>query len=135
MFKLQPLTFYLKLSLSLIFFIILGLFSKFYQGTGHQWLNDDANGIFYVVCWALSFALLCPKKTIKYWVISALVLSSSLEFLQLSQAPFLLELRSYLLGRLILGSYFSWLDFPYYSLGAILAWRWLVHLQLKPRLI
>jgi len=127
----QSSSFYLKLSLSLIFFIAIGLFSKFYQGIGHQWLNNDANGIFYIVCWALSFALLFPTKTIKFWVISALILTCGLECLQLSQADILLELRSHLLGRLILGSHFAWLDFPYYGLGAVLAWRWLIQLQLK----
>ncbi len=121
----------LKLFFSLIFFIALGLFSKFYQGPYQQWVNDDSNGIFYVVCWALLLALLFPKQRLLHWVWGAFLLTCALECLQLWQTPLLLELRSQLLGRLILGSHFAWLDFPYYAIGGLLSWVWLRGLKLS----
>ena len=52
----------------------------------------------------------------------AFLLTCILEFLQLWQAPWIVALRRTLPGRLILGTHFSWLDFPPYAVGGLLAW-------------
>lgn len=43
------------------------------------------------------------------------------EALQLSDASWLETLRSTTPGALVLGSTFSWIDFPFYALGGLLA--------------
>ena len=52
----------------------------------------------------------------------AFLLTCALEFLQMWQAPWLVALRRTLPGRLILGTHFSWPDFPPYALGGLLSW-------------
>ena len=43
-----------------------------------------------------------------------------LEVLQLWHPPFLEALRGHFLGRTVLGTTFSWSDFPHYVAGAVL---------------
>lgn len=52
----------------------------------------------------------------------AFVLTCVLEFLQLWQMPWLVALRRTLPGRLVLGTHFSWFDFPPYVVGTLMAW-------------
>jgi hypothetical protein len=53
-----------------------------------------------------------------------------LEGLQLWHPPFLEWPRSYLIGQILLGTTFSWSDFPYYFIGAELGWLWIQALRL-----
>jgi uncharacterized protein DUF2809 len=39
------------------------------------------------------------------------------------------EIRATLIGKWLLGSTFSWWDFPHYVLACILGWLWLRQLQ------
>ncbi|CCQ63282.1 hypothetical protein CWATWH0401_1935 [Crocosphaera watsonii WH 0401] len=34
-------------------------------------------------------------------------------------------IRSHILGKLLLGTTFSWWDFPHYIIGCLLGWLWL----------
>lgn len=52
-----------------------------------------------------------------------------LEFLQLWHPPFLELIRSYLIGRLLIGTSFSWWDFPHYLVGCLIGWWWLAKLE------
>jgi hypothetical protein len=53
------------------------------------------------------------------------VITCVLEILQLWHPPILEAMRDTWIGRLLLGSTFSWWDFPHYVLGSILGWLWL----------
>jgi hypothetical protein len=60
---------------------------------------------------------------------SVLAITCVLEFLQLWHPPFLQLIRNTFIGRTILGSYFTWSDFPYYFLGSGIGWFWMIWLQ------
>lgn len=100
----------------------LGFACKFYRGPGAHWMNDSFAGTWYVVFWCLAAITVNPRW--QPWRVAAAVLTATciLEFLQLWHPPFLEWLRSFFLGRAILGSSFDWGDFPYYFLGAAIAW-------------
>jgi hypothetical protein len=54
-------------------------------------------------------------------VVGVFLGTSILEFLQLWQADFLERFRATLIGAALIGTYFTWLQFPFYVLGIILA--------------
>lgn len=57
------------------------------------------------------------------------VATCAVEVLQLWKAPFLEAMRATLLGRLILGNTFNWVDFPAYILGSSVGFGWTVFLN------
>jgi len=115
--------------ISMLIIVPLGLYSKFYSGQAGRWVNDSLGGILYVIFWCL-FAFLFLRNT-KPWKIATVVfaITCSLEFLQLWHPPFLEFLRSHFLGRTLLGTSFTWSDFPYYLVGCGIGWLWLKYLQ------
>jgi hypothetical protein len=102
-----------------------GLYGKFYKGPGAGWVNGSLGGVFYEILWCLVLGLWLPRWKAARIATVVLTATCILEFLQLWHPPFLEWLRSYFLGRSILGSYFDWLDFPYYFAGSALGWLWL----------
>lgn len=115
--------------LSILFITPLGFYTKFYSGPAAAWVNNSLSGVFYVVFWSLGAYLLFEKASIVKLVATVVVLTGILEFAQLWQPVFLEWLRSFFLGRTILGTSFSWLDFIHYAIGCLLAWSWLKMLK------
>ena len=113
--------------LSLIILIPLGLFSKSYTGIGEEWVHNYLGDILVEIFLCVLLFIILPKKfkKIKLIIIIISIFTIIIEFSQLIQTPFLNHLRQYFLGRLILGTTFSWLDFPCYILGCILGAMWL----------
>jgi Protein of unknown function (DUF2809) len=104
----------------------LGYFAKRgYHGPSAAWVHDSFGGVLYEVFWCLVLALLLPRWSSVRIACLVLVTTCILEFLQLWHPPFLEWLRSFFLGRTILGSYFDWSDFPYYFVGSAIGWLWL----------
>ncbi|MBD2484869.1 DUF2809 domain-containing protein [Planktothrix sp. FACHB-1365] len=115
--------------ISLIALIPIGLASKFYKGPFDVWLNNSVGGVFYEMFWVLLVVLINPILSpgwVAFWVF---IVTSILEFAQLWKPPFLEVIRTTLLGRLLLGTTFSWWDFPYYIIGCGLAWLGLKYLK------
>lgn len=115
--------------ISLIALIPIGLASKFYKGPFDVWLNNSVGGVFYEMFWVLLVVLINPILSpgwVAFWVF---IVTSILEFAQLWKPPFLEVIRTTLLGRLLLGTTFSWWDFPYYIIGCGLAGLGLKHLK------
>jgi hypothetical protein len=110
---------------SLLFIVPVGFYSKFYTGPAADWANNSLGGFFYEIFWCLLIFLFSEK--IKPWKIagSVLLITCGLEFLQLWHPLFLEIPRSYFIGRTILGTTFSWSDFPYYFLGSAAGWLWM----------
>ena len=110
-----------RLLLALAIVTPLGIATKLYAGPGQAWVATRAGGTLYVVFWCLLVATLRPR--FSPWVVSAavLVITSLLEFLQLWHPGPLQAVRSTWLGHALIGSTFSWSDFPYYAVGALLA--------------
>ena len=115
--------------ISLLFIIPIGFYSKFYSGPAANWVNDSLGGVFYEIFWCLVL-FLCFKNS-KPWRIAffVLIITCILEFLQLWHPPFLEIIRGSFIGRTILGTSFTWSDFPYYFLGSWFGWLWLRRLQ------
>lgn len=115
--------------ISLIVIVPIGFFSKFYSGPASHWVNDSLGGLFYEIFWCLVLLLILPKAKPLFIAIPVLISTCVLEFMQLWHPPFLEFLRSYFIGRTILGTTFTWNDFPYYFVGSAMGWWWLRILQ------
>ena len=115
--------------ISMLIIVPLGLYSKFYSGQAENWVNNSLGGVLYVIFWCL-FAFLFLSN-IKPWRIAAVVFAVTcfLEFLQLWHPPLLEFIRSHFIGRTILGTSFTWTDFPYYLVGCGIGWLWMKSLQ------
>lgn len=119
----------LFLALSLLAIVPLGLALKFYPGPGREWVNNSFGGVPYNIFWMLLLAFLVPKLSPKWnaWIVFVVI--CAVEFLQLWHPPFLEAIRATLMGRLVLGTFFTWSDFPYYAIGCLAGWWWLRFLQ------
>jgi hypothetical protein len=115
--------------ISILILVPLGIYSKFYSGQAARWVNDSLGGVLYVIFWCL-FAFLFLSNT-KPWKIATAVFAGTcfLEFLQLWHPAFLEYLRSNFMGRTILGTTFTWSDFPYYLVGCGIGWLWMKSLK------
>lgn len=100
----------------------LGFYTKFYDGPASKWVSDSFGGLLYVVFWCLVVFFVFPKS--KPFLVASVVFLATclLEFLQLWRPPFLEFLRSFFIGRTILGSSFNWMDFPYYFGGSVIGY-------------
>ncbi|BAB76005.1 DUF2809 domain-containing protein [Anabaena sp. FACHB-709] len=111
--------------LSLTIILSIGLLYSHYRHS-IWWLNQEVGGIFYEIFWCLFAFLLIPTRRavwqIPLWV---LVITCLLEFMQLWNPPFLNWVRSFWWGRMLIGTVFTWADFPYYFIGSGLGWLWL----------
>ena len=116
-------------TLSLLIIVPIGFYSKFYNGPSATWVNNSLGGVFYVIFWCLLFFLYFSKG--KPGVIAGMVLAATclLEFMQLWHPPLLQWIRGYFIGRTVLGTTFTWSDFPYYFLGSAIGWLWMKILQ------
>ena len=76
----------------------------------------------YVAFWCLAARLIFRSAKPVRIVIYVLAATSSLELMQLWHPPFLEYVRSFAWGRALIGTTFSWLDFPHYVLGAAIGW-------------
>ena len=104
--------------LALAFVTPLGLATKAWTGPAAHWVQSYLGGVLYVVFWMLLAALAWPRAS--PWLVAAAVLGTTclLEALQLWQPAGLEALRSTFLGHALLGSTFSWWDYPHYVAGA-----------------
>jgi hypothetical protein len=111
--------------ISLLSVVPLGFATKFYHGPGAHWFNDYAGGILYEVFWCLSASFIRPTAhtfRIAAWVFG---FTCFLECLQLWHPAFLEVIRSTFVGRTLIGTSFTWWDFPYYTAGCGMAWWWM----------
>jgi hypothetical protein len=83
----------------------------------------------YVVFFMLAAFVIVPRgKAATPIAVGVCAGTCLIEFVQLWQPPWLQNIRSCLLGAALLGTSFSWWDFPAYFVGAFLGWlllRWI----------
>lgn len=122
-----------KQQLAVIFSLIvitpIGFLTKAYHGIAAHWVNDSFSGLLYVIFWCLVVYFLLPNaspKKIAFWVF---IVTDLLEIAQLWHPPFLEYLRSFYLGKVLLGTTFTWSDFLYYAAGALIGYGWLRRIQ------
>lgn len=109
----------------------LGVLSKILPSGTESWVSNHLAGAFYVVELALVLHLIFPDHLSIVLVLAAFLLTSLVEFFQNWHPAFLEPVRDSFVGHTILGSTFSWLDFPWYVAGAFIAW--LLLQWIKPR--
>ena len=108
-----------QLALAILIITPLGFATKFYSGPLAWWVSDFLGGFLYVIFWCLVWTFLLPKISelrICLWVLGV---TCGLEVLQLWHPFFLEWIRSFFIGRSIIGTTFVWMDFPYYIIGSI----------------
>ncbi|MGB5849298.1 MAG: DUF2809 domain-containing protein [Ignavibacteriaceae bacterium] len=107
----------------------LGFYTKIYSGPGASWVNDSLGGVFYEIFWCLLVFL--SLLNARAWVIatSVFIVTCSLEVLQLWHPEFLEIIRSYFIGRTVLGTSFNLYDFIYYFIGIGIGYLILTRLQ------
>lgn len=111
----------LRLAVIVAALVPLGLATKLYSGPGSGWVTGHAGGFLYVVFWALLCLAIRPDLSPGRVASGVLIVTCALEFLQLWHPPILEAARATFVGQALLGSYFSWSDFPYYFAGAAAA--------------
>jgi hypothetical protein len=105
--------------------LVLGLATQLYEGAYSGWVARELCGVPYALAWCFGLALLRPTARPAWLAAWAVSLCCAIEGLQLWH-PHLLEVaRATELGRLALGSGFSWLDMPWYAVGGAVGWAWL----------
>lgn len=97
----------------------LGFAAKLYPGPLAWWVNDYFGGFLYVIFWCLAAALFFSKANAWKLAIWVLGITCFLECLQLWHPPVLEWVRSFFIGRTLIGTTFVLMDFPYYIAGSI----------------
>ena len=117
--------------LALVFVVPLGFLSKHYTGPAKYWVNNSFGGLLYEVFWCVVGALVFPRARPLKIVLTVFTITCSLEVLQLFEWEILRFIRSFYLGRVLIGTTFVVSDFLYYILGCLIGF-FLIR-QLKSR--
>ncbi|WP_457566504.1 ribosomal maturation YjgA family protein [Caldithrix abyssi] len=116
--------------ISILIITPLGFLTKAYHGIGADWVNNSLGGVLYVVFWCLVVAFFKPQWKEKFIAIGVFTVTSLLEAAQLWHPPVLEWLRSFYLGKVLLGTTFALSDFPHYAAGALLGALWIKRLRI-----
>jgi hypothetical protein len=121
----------IALVVGMVCIIPLGYFVRFSKGLNAPLLQDIGGSLAYQILLMFGVAFLFPRLSLAKCAVGVLAFSCAVEFLQLWQAPFILEIRATWPGRVILGTTFIWADFPPYALGCLLGWIVLRELRVR----
>ncbi|WP_242041568.1 DUF2809 domain-containing protein [Alkalinema sp. FACHB-956] len=108
----------MSLFLAALVAIPVGYGVRFATGITPEWFNNAVGNVAYESFWIFLVLAIWPKLRPPAIAIGVCCVTCALEFLQLSQDPALIAARRTLLGRLVLGTTFTWEDFPTYFLGS-----------------
>jgi len=121
-----------RVILSLAVITPVGFLFKLYSGPAQWWFNDYGAGLLYEIFWCLVVFFFIPSRKsamkISLWVFG---ITCILEFLQLWHPWILEQIRSTFLGKALIGTSFSWWDFPHYVMGCIIGWLWLRRISIR----
>jgi hypothetical protein len=107
----------------------VGLVAKIYELPGNQFISNKLTGALYVIFWSGFAALLFPRIKNQIICTTIFVITCLIEFMQLFRSPILEFFRSSFVGLTLIGNSFSWSDFIYYLIGALLAFFFLVRIN------
>ena len=93
-----------------------------YRGPGADWASEHGAGALYATFWVLAVCTVFPGVRPATAVIGVSVCVCAVEALQLWHPAWLEDMRATLMGTLLLGGTFDWLDFPHYAAGGALGW-------------
>ncbi len=111
-----------RIAVALLLVIMFGMGSRSGYEAIPTWLAENAGDALWTVAVYLGLALCFRGRSAEFLVVFALSISFAVELSQLSEAPWLQDLRSTTPGRLLLGQGWQWLDLPRYAVGAMLAY-------------
>lgn len=114
----------IRFLVSLALLIPIGIATKFYHGPGELWIQYHFGGVVYEIFWCLLIACLLRHQSVFRIALSVFLVTCVLECLQLWHPPFLEWIRASFIGRALIGTSFSLLDFPHYFLGCLLGSFW-----------
>lgn len=106
-----------RLGLALAVVVPLGFLTK---ATDAELVRGYLGGVLYVVFWILLVLLARPSLRPGSVAVVVFLVTCALEAAQLWHPPWLERIRATFLGHALLGSTFSWWDFPCYAAGAAL---------------
>ncbi len=121
----------IRLLIALAVLTPVGFATKYYGGPAEHFVNDYLGGVLYEVFWIWLVLLLRPRWAVIRIAAAVFVVTSLLEIAQLWNPPFLAGVRATFLGRTLIGTTFSWWDFPCYAAGCLLA-VWTTSLVVHP---
>lgn len=101
----------------LLLIILAGLLIRKYQYLFPLYINLYLGDFLWAIALYLSISIVLPNQNIITKILLALAISYSIELSQLWHTPWLEQMRSYTLVRLITGVGFLWSDIVAYSLG------------------
>lgn len=110
--------------ISLAVTLAMGVATQFAGGANLEWIARQLGGTFYVLLWIFLALTAFPKWRAPLVCVGALLATMLIECMQLWHPAWLDALRSTRPGRLLLGSSFDCMDFPYYGLGCLLGLVW-----------
>ncbi|MEM7313552.1 MAG: DUF2809 domain-containing protein [Planctomycetota bacterium] len=104
--------------------IAAGLALKFYRGPFQEFVNNiGPASVAYEILWMLLAFLFVPRRNAIFRIaVIVCVVTCCLEFLQLWHPIWLETLRGTFVGKMVLGTSFSWLDFPAYPIGCMIGY-------------
>ena len=92
-----------------------------------DWWRGHGGGVPYVVFWiAFCFVIFPFRRSVLPIAVFVTTFTCILEFMQLWKPPWLMELRATRLGAALLGSGFTWHDFPPYFIGGVIGYLMLM---------
>ena len=109
------------LLICLLILIPIGLATKMYTGSGSWWVYAHAGGVFYEIFWIFFVLAVWSNRSevaVAAWVF---LVTCILEFFQLWHPAPLEAIRGTFPDHAVLGSRFSWWDFPCYAVGCVIA--------------
>src|SRR5262245_47603307 len=95
-----------------------GLAAKAWTGALAWWVRDYLGGVIYVAFWIVLARSVFPLARPRRVALIVLAVTCALETLQLWKPPLLEAVRATWVGKALIGTTFSWLDFPHYVAGA-----------------
>jgi hypothetical protein len=104
-----------RLAVALALVVPLGFATKL---TDAELVRGHLGGVLYVVFWILLVLLAWPGLRPGSVAVAVFLATCALEATQLWHPPWLESIRATFLGHALLGSTFSWWDFPCYAAGA-----------------
>lgn len=104
-------------SIAIIFTILLGLASRKWASILPDIVVDHAGDALWAIMIYLGLRIIVVYKRVRYALIGSLLFCYLIECSQLYQALWINEIRRTMLGGLILGKGFLWIDLVRYTLG------------------
>jgi hypothetical protein len=101
----------------LLLLVPVGLSTKFSTGVADDWVYDYGGDIFYPAFWYFLIKLLRPDFPKAKAALIVLLFCITVEMSQWIDMPLFRWGRHHFLGRVLLGTDFSWWDIVYYAVG------------------